>query len=71
MDSKGKGKVFDEKEKIPNDRDTKDETPVEPGSHKKEDKRRNRIKIIYYDNNMSSSSHKDDDDSSSKKKAIK
>jgi hypothetical protein len=71
-DSKGKGKVTDEKKEIPLDGDLKDDAPIDSGSNK-EGKRRKRVKkIIYYDSDSSSSSHKDNDDSSSsKKKTVK
>jgi hypothetical protein len=68
VDSKGKGKVSNEKEKVPDEVETKDEILVDSGSHKKEGKRRKHIKkIIYYDGDTSSSSHNDDAYSSSKK----
>jgi hypothetical protein len=71
-DSNGKGKVVDEKEKIPVDGDLKDDVPIDSGSNKKEGKRRKRVKkIVYYDSDSSSSSHKDDNSSSSKKKTVK
>jgi hypothetical protein len=71
MDSKGKGKVFDEKEEIPNDRGAKDETPVDSGSYKNERKNKCIKKIVYYESDASSYSQKDDDSSSSKKKTVK
>jgi hypothetical protein len=67
MDSKGKGKVYNEKEKIPIDDEPKGKKIVDSGLGKK----KKRIKkIIYYDND-SSSSQKDDDSSSSKQKTVK
>jgi hypothetical protein len=45
-DSKGKGKVIEEKEKILVDGDLKDDAPVDSGTNKKEGKRRKRIKNI-------------------------
>jgi hypothetical protein len=64
--TKGKGKVTNEKEKILIDGELKDDAPVDSGSNK-EGKRSKRIKkIIYYDNNSSSSLHKD----SSKKRRL-
>jgi hypothetical protein len=49
MDSKGKGKVSDEKEKIPIDDEPKREKTVDSGSSKKEGKKKRIKKIIYYD----------------------
>jgi hypothetical protein len=72
MDSKGKGKVSNEKEKIPLDNEPKGNKMVDLGSHKKEGGKKRRIKkIIYYESDTSSSSQKDDSSSSSKKKSVK
>ena len=70
MDSKGKGKVTDEKEKIPIDDEPKGEKVVDSGSCKKKEgmKKKGIKKIIYYESNTSSSSQKDDDASPSKQK---
>jgi hypothetical protein len=72
MDSKGKGKVSDEKEKIPLDDDPKGDKTVDSGlSKKKEGKKKKCIKkIIYYESDTSSSLQKDSS-SSSKKKMVK
>jgi hypothetical protein len=72
MDSKGKGKVFDEKEMIPIDDEPKGEKIVDSRSEKwKEGKKKCIKKIIYYDSATSSSSQKDDNASPSKQKAVK
>jgi hypothetical protein len=73
MDSKGKGKVTDEKEKIPIDDEPKGEKVVDSGSCKKKEgmKKKGIKKIIYYESNTSSSSQKDDDTYSSKQKTVK
>jgi hypothetical protein len=69
-DTKGKGKVTDEKETLNNE--PKGEKPIDSGSGKKDGKKKNRIKkIVYYNNDASSSSPKDDDSFSSKQKTIK
>ena len=69
MDSKGKGKVSNEKEKIPLDNDPKGDKMVDLGSHKKEgEKKRHIKKIIYYESDTSSSSQKDNSSSSSLRK---
>jgi hypothetical protein len=39
-DSKGKGKMTDEKKEIPVNHDQKDDAPIDSGSNKKEGKRR-------------------------------
>jgi hypothetical protein len=72
MDSKGKGKVSNKKEKISLDDEPKGDKTVESGSHKKEEEKKKRIKkIIYYESDASSSSQEDVDNSSSKKKMVK
>jgi hypothetical protein len=71
MDSKGKGKVSAEKEKIPFNDKPKGDKAIKLGSGKKEGKKKKRIKkIIYYESDTSSSSQMDDS-SSSKKKMVK
>jgi hypothetical protein len=76
MDPKGKGMVFNDKEKESLFNEPKDDKPTDSGSsHKKKDgkkKRRINKKIVYYDSDESSSSSRDDDDddSSSKKKTV-
>jgi hypothetical protein len=70
--TKGKGKVTDEKETISTNDEPKGDKPIDSRSNKKEGNRRKRIKkIIYYDCDFSSSLHKDVDDSSTKKKMAK
>jgi hypothetical protein len=49
IDSKGKGKVAEEKEKICIDHEPKGEKTIDSGSGKKEDKKKKCIKkIVYY-----------------------
>jgi hypothetical protein len=72
MDSKGKAKVAEEKEKeIPSNDTLKGGEVVDSETSKKnkDGKKKKRIKkIVYYDNDTSSSSPREDDDSSSTKK---
>jgi hypothetical protein len=63
MDSIGKGKVTDEKEKIPLDDEPKGDKIVELESHKKEGNKKRIKKIINYESDASSSSQKDIDSS--------
>jgi hypothetical protein len=71
MDSKGKRKVSDEKERIPIDGEPNGEKIFGSGSGKrKEDKKRIK-KIIYYDSDISFSLPKDDNASPSKQKTVK
>jgi hypothetical protein len=73
MDSKGKGKVFDEMERIPIIYEPKGKKIFESDHEGRSARRRSKHinKIIYYDSDMSSSSHKDDNASPSKQKMVK
>jgi hypothetical protein len=67
MDSKGQGKVTDEKEEIPSKETSKGET-VNSGSGNKKDGKKCIKKIVYYDSDTSSSSPRENNESSSTKK---
>jgi hypothetical protein len=73
LDCKGKGKVANEKEKIPIYGKPKGEKPIDSGSKKEGKKKKCIKKIVYYESDTSTSSttsHKDDS-SPSKQNMIK
>jgi hypothetical protein len=67
MDSKGKGKVTDEKDEIPSNETPKGETINSGSGNKKDEKKKCIKKIVYYDSDTSSSSPRENDESSSTK----
>jgi hypothetical protein len=69
MDPKGKGMVFNDKEKESIFNEPRDDKPTDSSSsHKKDGKKKRHIKkIVYYDSDESSSSPRDDDYDEKKK----